>query len=90
MSHSLHIGGKEPSTGWEILGVHAGSHIDNGGDAGDLSRHADGRLAEVLVSLGPKHVKVRDADASEFIAPSPSISLSITAPGAWAAVMEAA
>jgi predicted SAM-dependent methyltransferase len=43
----LHIGGHERREGWEILDANAGPLVDHVGDAGDLSRFADGSFAEL-------------------------------------------
>ena len=51
----LHIGGTTRVTGWEILNITPGPHVDHVGDANDLSRFADGIFAEVYASHTLEH-----------------------------------
>ena len=46
----LHVGGREPRAGWEILNILPGPGVDHVGDAVDLSRFADGTFAATTVS----------------------------------------
>ncbi|MBC7939854.1 MAG: methyltransferase domain-containing protein [Chitinophagaceae bacterium] len=55
MERRLHIGGREASSGWEILDVIPGPNVDHVGDALDLSRFADGTFAEVYASHVLEH-----------------------------------
>ncbi len=55
MERKLHIGGKDPRPGWEILDVNPGPHVDHVGDAVDLSRFADGTFGEVYASHVLEH-----------------------------------
>jgi predicted SAM-dependent methyltransferase len=54
-ARKLHIGGREPRAGWEILNVLPGPAVDHQGDAIDLSRFADGTFAEVYASHVLEH-----------------------------------
>lgn len=56
----LHIGGWLPCAGWEILDAVAREHVDHLGDAGDLSRFADGTFLEVYASHVLEHFDYRD------------------------------
>ncbi len=55
MERKLHIGGKDPQPGWEILDVNPGPIVDHIGDAVDLSRFADGTFTEVYASHVLEH-----------------------------------
>jgi predicted SAM-dependent methyltransferase len=55
MERRLHIGGRDPQPGWEILDVNPGSHVDHVGNANDLSRFADGTFTEIYASHVLEH-----------------------------------
>ncbi|MDE2371896.1 MAG: methyltransferase domain-containing protein [Burkholderiales bacterium] len=55
----LHIGGKEPRPGWEILDVNPGPHVDHVGDAVDLARFADDSFVEIYASHVLEHFDYR-------------------------------
>jgi predicted SAM-dependent methyltransferase len=55
MDRRLHIGGREPSPGWEILNISAGPRVDHVGNAIDLSRFEDDTFAEVYASHVLEH-----------------------------------
>jgi len=59
MERRLHIGGKDPQPGWEILDVNPAPHVDHIGNAIDLSRFADGTFAEVYASHVLEHFDYR-------------------------------
>lgn len=61
MPRKLHIGGREPRLGWEILDVIAGPHVDHVGDALDLSRFENGTFAEVYASHVLEHFDYKEA-----------------------------
>ncbi len=52
----LHIGGREPKNGWKILDIRPGAHVDFVGDCRDLSRFADGSVAEIYASHVLEHL----------------------------------
>jgi predicted SAM-dependent methyltransferase len=52
----LHIGGIEPRTGWRILNVQPGPHVDFVGSCTDLDQFADGSVAEVYASHVFEHL----------------------------------
>lgn len=56
----LHIGGKEPREGWKILSSTSGPHVDFVGDCLDLSRFADGSVADVYASHVLQHFGYQD------------------------------
>ena len=56
----LHIGGRTPRAGWKILDVNPGPHVDFVGNCRDLSRFADGSVAEVYASDDAKEKLVKD------------------------------
>ena len=55
MQRKLHIGGKQARTGWEILDVNPGSHVDHQGNAIDLAQFADGSFVEIYASHVLEH-----------------------------------
>lgn len=56
----LHIGGKQPRTGWEIIDAIAADHVNHLGDASDLSRFPDGTFVEVYASHVLEHFDYKD------------------------------
>ncbi len=52
----LHVGGWELNTGWKILNIQARPGVDFVGDCADLSRFADGSVAELYASHVYEHV----------------------------------
>ncbi len=52
----LHIGGWQVKPGWKILNIENRPGVDYLGDATDLSRFADGSIAEVYASHVYEHV----------------------------------
>ncbi|MCE9556680.1 MAG: methyltransferase domain-containing protein [Planctomycetes bacterium] len=52
----LHIGGIHPKAGWKILNVQPGEHVDYIGTCSDLSRFADGSVAEIYASHVYEHL----------------------------------
>lgn len=56
----LHIGGKEARAGWKILHIVPGPQVDYVGDGTDLSRFADGSVAEVYASHVLEHLGYQD------------------------------
>jgi predicted SAM-dependent methyltransferase len=57
----LHIGGKVPMPGWEVLDAMPRSEVDHVGLATDLSRFPDGTFAAVYASHVVEHLDYRDA-----------------------------
>lgn len=51
----LHIGGKQPAEGWEILDALPGSHVDHLGNARDLSMFGDCHFEAVYASHVLEH-----------------------------------
>lgn len=60
MARRLHIGGREPRPGWEILNILAAPGVDHLGDAVDLGRFADDCFDEVYASHVLEHFDYRD------------------------------
>jgi len=60
MNRKLHIGGREPKAGWEILNVLPGPQVDHLGDAVDLSRFADDSFAAIYASHVLEHFDYKD------------------------------
>lgn len=56
----LHIGGQQPSPGWEIFDAIARPGVDHLGEAGDLGRFADGSFAVVYASHVLEHFDYKD------------------------------
>ena len=52
----LHIGGKQPRTGWKILNVQAGPHVDYVGDCTDLDQFEDESVDEIYASHVIEHL----------------------------------
>jgi len=52
----LHIGGRIPRAGWQILNIQPGEHIDHVGDARDLSRFRDASFDMVYASHTFEHL----------------------------------
>lgn len=51
----LHIGGRVPAKGWEILDINPGPNVDHVSDAGDLRCFADDTFAQVYASHVLEH-----------------------------------
>ncbi len=60
MTRKLHIGGRQPLPGWEILNITPAPGVDHVGDAIDLSRFADGTFDEVYGSHVLEHFDYKD------------------------------
>lgn len=56
----LHVGGAEVKEGWSILNIQPGPGVDYVGDCVDLSRFADGSVAEVYASHVYEHLGYDD------------------------------
>lgn len=52
----LHVGGKIPAAGWEILNAQPGPHVDHLGNANDLSRFEDGTFDRIYASHVLEHM----------------------------------
>lgn len=52
----LHIGGEAPASGWEILNIAAGPHVDHVGNANDLSRFPTATFQEIYASHILEHL----------------------------------
>jgi predicted SAM-dependent methyltransferase len=52
----LHVGGCEVRAGWKILNIQDGPGVDFVGDCTDLSRFADGSVAEMYASHVYEHI----------------------------------
>jgi predicted O-linked N-acetylglucosamine transferase (SPINDLY family)/predicted SAM-dependent methyltransferase len=57
----LHVGGRERKEGWKILNIQAGPGVDYVGDCADLSRFADGSVAEIYGSHVLEHLGYQEA-----------------------------
>ena len=55
----LHIGGKEPKAGWEIVDIYDAPHVDHKRNANDLSIFEDGTFVEVYASHVLEHFEYR-------------------------------
>ena len=79
----LHIGGTEAHTGWEVLDVRAGPHVDHVGNALDLSCFGEGSFAEVYASHVLEHFDYVDelprvlAEWFRVLAPGGVLRLSV-------------
>ena len=60
MTRKLHIGGRVPAPGWEILDAVEGPHVDHLGNANDLSRFADGTFEALYASHVLEHFDYKD------------------------------
>ncbi|HVW25543.1 MAG TPA: tetratricopeptide repeat protein [Polyangiaceae bacterium] len=60
----LHIGGRVRSPGWEVLDAVSRPEVDHVGNAGDLSRFADGSFAAVYASHVLEHFDYKVAVTS--------------------------
>lgn len=60
MERRLHIGGREPRAGWEILNINPGPGVDHVGDAERLSAFPDGSFTEVYGSHVLEHFDYKD------------------------------
>jgi predicted SAM-dependent methyltransferase len=60
MVRRLHIGGWVRADGWEVLDANPGPSVDHVGNAGDLTRFADGIFAELYASHVLEHFDYRD------------------------------
>lgn len=56
MSRKLHIGGAQPSPGWEILNAMPNPWVDHLGDARDLSQFPDNTFSDVYASHVLEHM----------------------------------
>jgi predicted SAM-dependent methyltransferase len=56
----LHIGGWEAREGWKILNIQSRPGVDFVGNCRDLSRFADGSVAEIYSSHVYEHLSYRD------------------------------
>lgn len=56
----LHIGGEEPKSGWTILNVQDGPHVDALGDCRDLSNYPPGSVTEIYASHVFEHLGYLD------------------------------
>ena len=55
MQRRLHIGGKVPAPGWEVMDALPGSHVDHVGNAKDLSRFPDSSFDDIYASHVAEH-----------------------------------
>lgn len=55
----LHIGGKEPKSGWKILNIQRGEGVDYIGDCLDLSQFSDNSVSEIYASHVLEHLSFR-------------------------------
>ena len=53
---NLHIGGLERKTGWKVLNVQPGPHVDYVGDLRDLNQFADDSIENVYASHVLEHI----------------------------------
>jgi predicted O-linked N-acetylglucosamine transferase (SPINDLY family)/predicted SAM-dependent methyltransferase len=60
----LHIGGRGPSPGWELMGARPGEGVDHVGNANDLSRFADNTLDVIYSSQVLAHLDYQDEIAN--------------------------
>ena len=83
MERKLHIGGKQPQAGWEILNINAGAGVDHVGDAVRLSAFADGTFTEVYGSHVLEHFDYKDGlmlalrEWRRVLAPGGTLRLSV-------------
>jgi predicted SAM-dependent methyltransferase len=56
----LHIGGSSPASGWTILNIQPGPHVDLVGDCVDLGRVDSGSVSEIYASHVLEHLGFRD------------------------------
>ena len=56
----LHIGGRGPAPGWELMNARAGVGVDHVGNANDLSRFADNSLDVIYSSHVLEHLDYQD------------------------------
>jgi len=83
VNRKLHIGGKNPIAGWEILDINPGPHVDHVGNAIDLSRFEDGTFSELYASHVLEHFDYRDSlmaalrEWLRVLAPSGVLRLSV-------------
>ena len=83
MERRLHIGGKQPQAGWEILNINAGVGVDHVGDAVRLSAFADGTFTEVYGSHVLEHFDYKDGlmlalrEWRRVLAPGGTLRLSV-------------
>src|SRR5262245_28797659 len=79
----LHLGGLVRVAGWEVFNAVPGPHVDHVGDAGDLSRFAEGTFAALYASHLLEHFDYKDAlDAvlrewRRVLAPGGTLHLSV-------------
>jgi predicted O-linked N-acetylglucosamine transferase (SPINDLY family)/predicted SAM-dependent methyltransferase len=60
----LHIGGRGPSPGWELMNARPGEGVDHVGNANDLSRFADNSLDVIYSSHVLEHLDYQDEIAN--------------------------
>ena len=60
MNRKLHIGGKQPSNGWEILNAIPGQHVDHICNANNLSQFHDGTFTEIYASHIVEHLDYKN------------------------------
>lgn len=79
----LHIGGTEPKSGWKILNIQAGPHVDYVGSCTDLSAFEDNSVAEIYASHVFEHLSHRDelmgvlAECHRILEPSGQLKISV-------------
>ena len=56
----LHIGGQEPKSGWKIVNIQPGPHVDYVGNCTSLEQFADGSVDEVYASHVLEHLGFRE------------------------------
>lgn len=60
MTRRLHIGGKQPKEGWEILNALDDEYVDHIGNANDLSIFKDNLFSEIYASHIAEHLDHKD------------------------------
>ena len=60
MNRKLHIGGKQPAEGWEILNANPAPYVDHVCNANDLPQFADGTFSEIYASHVVEHLDYKD------------------------------
>jgi predicted SAM-dependent methyltransferase len=83
MERKLHIGGKQPLAGWEILNITPGPGVDHVGDAVRLTAFSNGSFTEVYGSHVLEHFDYRDGlmaalrEWRRVLAPGGTLRLSV-------------